>query len=102
MSYFPVSESDNFVVHYDPMRGMYRVTVFNDGHFWDEYWFDAYEEKEIDNRIEKIINKLEEIKIAIKEKIPESRRNLDEKSLGYFLDKLIDWIKELEKLYFMR
>jgi hypothetical protein len=25
---------------------MYRVTVFNDGHFWDEYWFDAYEEKE--------------------------------------------------------
>ena len=46
MSLFPISESDDFVVHYDPMRGMYRVTVFNDGHFWDEYWFDAYEEKE--------------------------------------------------------
>jgi hypothetical protein len=47
MSYFPVSESDNFVVHYDPMSGMYRVIVFNDGHFWDEYWFDAYEDKEL-------------------------------------------------------
>lgn len=47
MSLLPVSESDNFVVHYDPMRGMYRVTVFNDGHFLDEYWFDAYEEIEL-------------------------------------------------------
>lgn len=47
MSLFPISESDDFVVHYDPMRGMYRVTVFNDGHFWDEYWFDAYEDKEL-------------------------------------------------------
>lgn len=46
MSLFPICESDDFVVHYDPMRGIYRVTVFNDGHFWDEYWFDAYEEKE--------------------------------------------------------
>lgn len=48
MSLLPISESDDFVVHYDPMKGMYRVTVFNDGHFWDEYWFDAYEEKELD------------------------------------------------------
>ncbi len=47
MSLFPISESEDFVVHYDPMRGMYRVTVFNDGHFWDEYWFDAYEDKEL-------------------------------------------------------
>lgn len=95
MSLFPISESDDFVVHYDPMKGMYRVTVFNDGHFWDEYWFDAYEEKEVDNRIEKIINKLEEIKTAIKEKIPERRRNLNENGIEHFLDKLIDWIKEL-------
>ena len=47
MSLFPVSESDDFVVHYDPMKGMYRVTVFNNGHFYDEHWFDAYEEKEL-------------------------------------------------------
>ena len=49
MSLYPISESDDFVVHYDPMKGMYRVTVFNDGHFWDEYWFDAYEDKEINS-----------------------------------------------------
>ena len=54
MSLFPISESDDFVVHYDPMRGMYRVTVFNDGHFLDEYWFDAYEEKEVTNKTELI------------------------------------------------
>ena len=47
MSYIPISESENFIVHYDPMSGMYRVTVFNDGHFFDEYWFDAYEDKEL-------------------------------------------------------
>lgn len=45
MSLFPISESEDFVVHYDPMKGMYRVTVFNDGHFWDEYWFDEYKEQ---------------------------------------------------------
>ena len=42
-----ISESDNFIVDYDKSKGMYRVSVFNSGHFWDEYWFDAYEEKEV-------------------------------------------------------
>lgn len=41
-----ICESDNFYVDYDKSRGMYRVSVFEDGHFKDEYWFDAYEEKE--------------------------------------------------------
>ena len=41
-------DSDDFVVDYDKSRGMYRVTIFKDGHFWDEVWFDAYEEKELD------------------------------------------------------
>lgn len=88
-------DSDDFVVDYDKSRGMYRVTIFKDGHFWDEVWFDAYEEKEVDNRVEKIIDKLEEIKIAIKEKIPERRRNLNENGIEHLLDKLIDWIKGL-------
>lgn len=39
--------SDNFIVDYDKARGMYRVSVFDDGHFWDEFWFDAYEEREL-------------------------------------------------------
>lgn len=43
-------ESDDFVVDYDKSRGMYRVTIFKDGHFCDEVWFDAYEEKECRER----------------------------------------------------
>lgn len=41
-----VSESEDWWVDYDRARGMYRVSVFQDNHFKDEYWFDAYEEKE--------------------------------------------------------
>lgn len=47
MSLIRISTSDNFIVDYDKDRGMYRVSVFEDGHFQDEYWFDAYEEKEV-------------------------------------------------------
>jgi hypothetical protein len=46
MSYFPVADSENFVVHYDPVTREYRVTVFKDGHFWDEFWFEEYKEEE--------------------------------------------------------
>lgn len=42
-----VSESDDWIVDYDRERGMYRVSYFEDCHFVDEYWFDAYEENEI-------------------------------------------------------
>ena len=42
-----VSESDDWIVDYDRERGMYRVSYFKDCHFVNEYWFDAYEEKEI-------------------------------------------------------
>ena len=47
MSLIRISESDDFVVDYDKSRGMYRVTIFKDGHFWDEVWFDAYEDREL-------------------------------------------------------
>ena len=43
------SNSKDCVVDYDKDRGMYRVSIFDDDHFWDEFWFDAYEEKELDN-----------------------------------------------------
>ena len=49
MDLIKISVSDDFEVDYDKERGMYRVSVFEDGHFWDEYWFDAYEEKEFDD-----------------------------------------------------
>lgn len=47
MSLIRICESEDFVVDYDKDRGMYRVSVFEDSHFQDEYWFDAYEEKEL-------------------------------------------------------
>ena len=47
MSLFPIADTENFVVHYDPIVRQYRVTVFNDGHFWDEFWFDEYKEEEV-------------------------------------------------------
>ena len=42
-----ISESDNFVIDYDKSRGMYRASYFEDDHFVDECWFDAYEDKEV-------------------------------------------------------
>lgn len=44
-----ISESDDWIVDYDKERGMYRVSIFEDNHFQDEYWFDAYEDKEVKN-----------------------------------------------------
>lgn len=47
MSLIRISESDDWIVDYDRDRGMYRVSYFEDCHFVDEHWFDAYEEKEL-------------------------------------------------------
>lgn len=47
MGLIRISESDDWIVDYDRDRGMYRVSYFEDYHFVDEHWFDAYEEKEI-------------------------------------------------------
>ena len=44
-----ISESEDFIVDYDRERGMYRVSVFNNGHFQDECWFDCYEERELNS-----------------------------------------------------
>lgn len=95
MGLIKISVSDDFQVDYDKERGMYRVSVFEDGHFWDEHWFDAYEEKEVDNRIEKIIDKLQQLKVKFKERLTK-RMCLDAKGVEYFLDLLINWIKDLK------
>jgi len=55
MSLIRISESDDFFVDYDRDRGMYRVSVFENNHFKDEYWFDCYEEKELKKTPEEII-----------------------------------------------
>ena len=41
-----ISENDDWVIDYDPERKMYRVSKFEDYHFKDEYWFEAYKETE--------------------------------------------------------
>ena len=38
-----VANGMDFAVHYDPERGMYRVTIFEDSHYQFEFWFDEYE-----------------------------------------------------------
>ena len=48
MALIRISVSDDWIVDYDKERGMYRVSYFQDNHFVDEHWFDAYEEKELD------------------------------------------------------
>lgn len=95
MSLIRISESDDWIVDYDRERGMYRVSYFEDGHYKDEYWFDCFEEREIDNRIEKIIEKLECLKINFKEFLLKRNKYLDTNSMENFFDKLIYWIKEL-------
>ena len=44
-----IAESDDWIVDYDRERGMYRVSYFQDNHFQDEFWFDAYEDNDYYN-----------------------------------------------------
>lgn len=41
-----ILESDDWIVDYDKEKRKYRVSYFEDFHFVDEIWFDAYEDKE--------------------------------------------------------
>ena len=47
MELIRVCTSDNFFVDYDKSRGMYRFTVNKPDYYVAEFWFDAYEEKEL-------------------------------------------------------
>ena len=42
-----IYEDRDFIVDYNKSGKMYRVSVFEDDHFKDEFWFDAYEDKEL-------------------------------------------------------
>lgn len=94
-----ISESDDWIVDYDRSSGMYRVGYFQNNHFVDEHWFDAFEDKEVDDRIEKIIEKLEDNKVAFKKnQLSKGRIKmcLDAKGIERYLNCLIDWIKKLK------
>lgn len=55
-----IYEDDNIIVDYDKTNKKYRVSIFKDYHFQDEFWFDAYEEKDnVQYRsLQEVINKL--------------------------------------------
>lgn len=91
-----ILESDDWIVDYDKEFDRYRVSYFEDNHFVDECWFYAYEEKEVDDRIEKIIARLEELKVNFKEGLTKRRKALDANGMWYFLDRLIIEIKNLK------
>ena len=43
--YIRILETDDWVVEYDAENNQYRVSYFQDYHFVDEVWFDAYKEE---------------------------------------------------------
>ena len=51
-----ILDTDDCIIDYDKDQKMYRVSIFEDNHFKDEYWFDAYVDDEIsylENYVEK-------------------------------------------------
>lgn len=95
MSLIRISESDDWIVDYDRDRGMYRVSYFEDNHFKDEHWFDCYEDKEVDDRIEKIIERLERLKTSGKDNMLSTNKYLSADSFEYLFDLIVYWIKGL-------
>ena len=40
-----IYSNDTFDVYYDKDTKRYHIDVFDDGHYWDEVWFDEYKEE---------------------------------------------------------
>lgn len=89
MSLIKISESNGWIVDYDRERGMYRVSYFEDNHFVDECWFDAYEEREITNKTE-LIRKLEMLKENSKDSI--GYKYISGNQFRAILDRIISYI----------
>ena len=114
MNLIRISESDDWIVDYDTERGMYRVSYFEDNHFVDEHWFDAYEDKEIE-RAYLVYGRIDDIETTWIEGMFDNREqalacaewlNLTEKNSGWHyyvgngywsLNKL-DYIDKVKKL----
>lgn len=41
-----IYEDEYVAVDYNKSGKMYRVTIYEDGHFKDEFWFDEYKEEQ--------------------------------------------------------
>ena len=49
MNLIRIFENDDIIIDYDQDKSMYRVSVFRNNHFADEYWIDTYSSKEIES-----------------------------------------------------
>lgn len=93
MNLIRIKEDDNWAIDYDREHGMYRVSYFEDGHFVNEYWFDAYDNKEI-IVMTNLIDYLERVKQS-GQKMLGNTKYLKKSQFGKFMDTLIDKIKNL-------
>ena len=55
-SFILIYSNDTFDVYYDKDTKRYHIDAFDDGHYWDEVWFDEYKEEIISNPFEKNTN----------------------------------------------
>lgn len=42
-----IYDSENYIVEYDEKTCRYRVSIFENYHWQDEFWFDAYKPCEV-------------------------------------------------------
>ena len=100
MSLIRIDVNDDFIVDYDKERGMYRVSYFQDNHFQDEIWFDAYEEKELGIDKQELINWLLEQKyITVDENSIDMTEDFEkqhqwELSRNCFINKIVNHLGE--------
>lgn len=105
-SFVLIYSNDTFDVYYDKDAKRYHIDVFDDGHYWDEVWFDAY--KAIDAHKEKeAANKAELIEWLLGEKyniVNENNDNMTEEfekqhqwelSRNCFINKIIKYIEQM-------
>ena len=93
MSLIRIKEGDNWAIDYNEENSMYRVSYFEDGHFVDDYWFDAYNNKEV-IIMTNLIDYLERVKQS-GQKMLGNTKYLKKSQFGKFMDILIDKIKNL-------
>lgn len=89
-----ILNKDEWTVQYDKENNRYRVSYFEEFHFCDEIWFDAFEDKEIDDKVDKIIEKLECNKKVFVRDFPHRKMTIN--GFVAYIDLLIDWIKDLK------
>lgn len=93
-----ISISDDWIVDYDKSRGMYRVSYFQDNHFVDECWFDAYEDKEVSecttSSLSEVVDKMCKISDEEIKEITTEINNMTSEEREMFLENVIEILKD--------